>query len=81
MVAHIDPGACLWCQRPMRPSRRHGSQRKFCSSTCRMAFWRAARAWVASLIETGHLPVEAIRAHSRSVHALPEGDKGEREVA
>ena len=47
---------CRWCGKSLE-----GRQTKWCSDTCRMAFWGAARDYGAALAARGFIPIEVLR--------------------
>lgn len=64
MSAAPNGSVCLWCDRPITRKHRRGSEQKFCSAAHRMAFWTAARRWVARMIESGSLTLEDLKRPS-----------------
>ena len=52
----------------MPETRRRGYARRYCSPACRDAFWSAARRWVRKAVDTGLLPIAALKAPGISMH-------------
>jgi hypothetical protein len=62
--------ACMWCLAPFHLARKRGSERRFCSSRCRVEFHTAARRWAESQLAAGKVTIARLKkAPSESVHA------------
>jgi hypothetical protein len=48
---------CLWCQKAYEPRRDGGRHQRFCSTQCRRDLDKAARNWVASMLQQGLVSV------------------------
>src|SRR5579863_5781812 len=65
---------CRWCGRTCR-TRRGGSPRMFCTSSCRSAFHTAARRWAERAVASGLLTVAELRSGDPAACALAGGGK------
>jgi hypothetical protein len=70
MSVPSDECRCAWCGTAFRPRSSGGSSQRFCSSSCRAAFWKAAHGWIVRAMEVGLLSPETLKAVS-SVNAAP----------
>ena len=65
--------ACLWCGENFTVARRHGSERRFCSTAHRRAFDQGARAWVREAIAVGTLTIAELQKAPGKARALRTG--------
>ncbi len=52
---------CVWCDAAFAPRATGGSRQRFCTASCRRTFDSACRVYAATEIQTGRLPVSALR--------------------
>ena len=52
---------CVWCGSPFGPRTTGGKPQRFCGESCRREFWQKLRAWALLAVDTGLLPVEALK--------------------
>ncbi len=57
---------CLWCNRPFEAKTVGAHAKKFCQTSCKNRFHRAARLWAEQAIANGKLSVVDIRASQAS---------------
>lgn len=68
---------CLWCEGELAPRRRRGSERRFCTPSCRSKFHSAARRWAEDQVAAGKVGVRRLRKlASKSAHASPSAELG-----
>ncbi len=56
------PDRCPWCDGEMTAGKNRGKPRRFCSQLCKRAYESAARRFVDSLANSGHVPPGWLRA-------------------
>ena len=68
---------CVWCGSPFSPRATGGKPQRFCGESCRREFWQKLREWALLAVDTGLLPVEALkRAGSNGgVASAPNGKR------
>jgi hypothetical protein len=74
------PIPCRWCGRASR-TRRGGSPRVFCTSSCRTAFHSAARRWAECAVASGLLTVGELRRGDPAACTLLSGGISHGEVS
>lgn len=66
---------CLWCGADFERRTTGGKVQRYCSTVCRRAIERAARAWAIARVERGETSVEEIREGAEPTPALHTFDK------
>ena len=61
---------CLWCEVLFERRRDGRRAQRFCSASCRSAFFSAARRWAVKGVETGILTVGQLRDESSATCTL-----------